>query len=189
MLGGRQVFEQAVGVRIAVKLIGQIHPRKTALSQGMLLHRLHGIDHIKCSIDVVVALLERALVLGIPKRHNTDIQNPRMHISPGERFLQFEAIVITRSEHDLSIEFDACIEQPLEHLNAMRRMLSDHFAAHFGRDAVQRKAQRRDMALNDFLKIAFGQIRERDKIALQKAQAPIVIAQHERSARVFGKRR
>ena len=152
----------------------------------MLLHRLHGIDHIKCGIDVVVALLERALVLGIPKRHNADIQNPRMHIGPSERFLQFEAIVITWSEHNLSIELDARIEQPLEHLNAMRRMLSDHFTAHLGRDAVQRKAQRRDMALDDFLKIVFSQIRERDKIALQKAQAPIVIAQHERSARVFG---
>lgn len=133
------MFKQAVGICIAVKLISQIHPRKAALGQGMLLHRLHGINHIKCGIDVVVALLERALVLGIPKRHNTDIQNPRMHISPSERFLQFEAIVITRSKHDLSIELDARIEQPLEHLNAMRRMLSDHFAAHFGRDAVQQK--------------------------------------------------
>ena len=145
----------------------------------MLLHGLHGVDHIKSGIDVVIALLERALVLGISQRHNANIQNPRMHISPGERFLQFKAIVVTRSEHDLSIELDASIEQPLEHLDAMRRMLSDHFTAHLGRNAVQREAQRRNMALDDFLKIVLRQIRERDEIALQKAQTPIVVAQHE----------
>ena len=67
----------------------------------------------------------------------------------------------------------------------MRRMLSDHFAAHLGRNAVQREAQRRNMALDDFFKIVLRQIRERDEVALQKTQTPIVVAQHERSARIF----
>ena len=116
------------------------------------------------------------------QRHDAHVENAGARVRPGKRVFQHGAVVLVGHEHDLGVELDARFQQPLQHVDAVLRVLADHASAHLRIRHVQRQAQRR-YALLDDAPFVFGlQVGERDEGAREKAQAKIVVAQGERGA-------
>ena len=159
-----------------VELVGREGPHAAALGQSAPLERNDEVHHRARRHGVVEAAVEDALVLRESQRHDAHVENAGARVRPGKRVFQHGAVVLVGHEHDLGVELDARFQQPLQHVDAVLRVLADHASAHLRIRHVQRQAQRR-YALLDDAPFVFGlQVGERDEGAREKAQAKIVVA-------------
>ena len=84
------------------------------------------------------------------------------------------------------MNLDAGGHDCLEHVHATLGVAAHHAAADVGAHGVDRHVHGAHVALDDVLHVLVGEVRERDKVALQKAQAVVVIANIERGAAALG---
>ena len=103
--------------------------------------------------------------------------------------MQFLTVVHAGTQYDLRVNLDAGGHDGLEHVHAALGVAAHHAAADIGAHGVDRHVHGAHIALNDVLNIFVGEVRERDKVALQKAQAVVVIADIERGATALGQHR
>ena len=103
-----------------------------------------------------------------------------MFLAKAQSLFQLLAVVHARAQHDLRVNLDAGVHDGLEHVHAALGVAAHHTAADVGAYGVDRHVHGAHVALDDVLNIFVGEVCERDKVALQKAQAVVVIANVER---------
>ena len=109
-----------------------------------------------------------------------------MLLAKAQGLFQLLAVVHAGAQHDLCVNFDAGGHDGLEYVHAALGVAAHHTTADVGAHGVDRHVHGAHVALDDVLNILVGEVRERDKVALQKAQAVVVIANIERGAAALG---
>ena len=95
-------------------------------------------------------------------------------------FFQLLAVVHAGAQHNLRVDLDAGGHDGLEYVHAALGVAAHHTTADVGAHGMDRHVHRAHVALDDVLHVLVGEVRERDEVALQKAQAVVVIANIER---------
>ena len=84
------------------------------------------------------------------------------------------------------MDFDTGGHDGLEYIHAALGVAAHHAAADVGAYGVDRHVHGAHVALDDVLHVLVSEVRERDKVALQKAQTIVVVANVERGAAALG---
>ena len=84
------------------------------------------------------------------------------------------------------MNLDAGGHDGLEYVHAALGVAAHHTTADVGAHGMDRHVHRAHVALDDVLHVLVGEVRERDEVALQKAQAVVVVANIERGAAALG---
>ena len=87
------------------------------------------------------------------------------------------------------MNLDAGGHDGLEYIHAALGVAAHHAATDVGAYGVDRHVHRTHVAIDNVLHILVGEVRERDEVALQKAQAVVIIADVERGAAALGQHR
>ena len=87
------------------------------------------------------------------------------------------------------MNLDAGGHDGLEYVHAALGVAAHHTTADVGAHGMDRHVHRAHVALDDVLNIFVGKVRERDEVALQKAQAVVIIADVERGTAALGQHR
>ena len=103
-----------------------------------------------------------------------------MFLAVAQGLFQFFAVVHAGAQNDLRVDFDAGGHDGLEHVHATLGVTAHHAAADVGAHGVDRYVHGTHVAVDDVLHVLVGEVCERDKVALQKAQAVVVVADIER---------
>ncbi len=119
-------------------------------------------------------------MLGKAQRDDAQARNLLVLLAKAQGLLQFLAVVHAGTQHNLRVNLDAGGHDGLEYIHAALGVAAHHTAADVGAYGMDRHVHGAHVALDDVLNIFVGEIRERDKVALQKAQAVVVIANIER---------
>ena len=119
-------------------------------------------------------------MLGKTERHNAQTCDLLVLLAKAQGLFQLLAVVHAGAQHDLRMNLYAGGHDGLEHIHAALGVAAHHTAADVGAYGVDRHVHGAHVALDDVLNIFVGEVRERDKVALQKAQAVVVIANIER---------
>ena len=135
---------------------------------------------------IAVGPAKAVLVLGKTERHNAQAGDLLMLLAIAQGLFQLLAVVHAGAQHDLRVDFDAGCHDGLEHVHAALGVAAHHAAADIGAHGVDRYVHRTHVAVDDVLHVLVGKVRERDKVALQKAQAIVVVANVERGAAALG---
>ena len=138
---------------------------------------------------VAVGPAKTVLMLGKAQRHNAQAGDLFVLLAEAQGLFQLLAVVHARTQHDLRVNLDAGGHDGLEHVHAALGVAAHHAAANVGAYGMDRHVHGAHVALDDVLNIFVGEVRERDKVALQKAQAVVVIADIERGATALGQHR
>ena len=101
-------------------------------------------------------------------------------LAKAQGLFQLLAVVHAGAQHDLRMNLYAGGHDGLEHIHAALGVAAHHTAADVGAYGVDRHVHGAHVTLDDVLHVLVGEVRERDKVALQKAQAVVVIANIER---------
>ena len=107
-------------------------------------------------------------------------------LAKAQGLLQLLAVVHAGAQHDLRVNLDAGGHDGLEHVHASLGVAAHHAAADIWAHGMDRHVHGAHVALDDVLHVLVGEVRERDKVALQKAQAVVVVADVERGAATLG---
>ena len=126
------------------------------------------------------------LVLSKAKRHDAQARDLLVLLAVAQGFLQLLAVVHAGAQHDLRMDLDAGGHDGLEHIHAALGIAAHHAAADIGAHGVDRHVHGAHVAVDDVLHVLVGEVCERDKVALQKAQAIVVITNVERGTAAFG---
>ena len=100
--------------------------------------------------------------------------------------MQLLTVVHAGTQYDLRVNLNAGGHDGLEHVHAALGVAAHHASADIGAHGVDRHVHGAHVALDDVLHVLVGKVRERDKVALQKAQAVVVVANIERGAAALG---
>ena len=84
------------------------------------------------------------------------------------------------------MNLDTGFHDGLEHVHAALGVVAHHAAADVGAYGVDRHVHGAHVTVDDVLHVLVGKVRERDKVALQKAQAVVVVSNVERGAAALG---
>ena len=103
--------------------------------------------------------------------------------------MQLLTVVHAGTQHDLRVDLDAGGHDGLEHVHAALGVAAHHAATDVGAHGVDRHIHGAHVAFDDVLHVVVGEVGQRDKVALQKAQAVVVIADIERGAAALGQHR
>ena len=125
-------------------------------------------------------------MLGKTERHNAQAGDLLVLLAKAQGLFQLLAVVHAGAQHDLRVNLDAGGHDGLEYVHASLGVAAHHAAADIGAHGVDRHVHGAHVALDDVLNIFVGEVRERDKVALQKAQAIVVVANIERGAAALG---
>ena len=128
-------------------------------------------------------------MLGKTERHNAQACDLLVLLAKAQGLFQLLAVVHAGAQHDLCVNFDAGGHDGLEYVHAALGVAAHHTTADVGAHGVDRHVHGAHVALDDVLNILVGEVRERDKVALQKAQAVVVIANIKRGAAALGEHR
>ena len=112
-----------------------------------------------------------------------------MLLAEAQGLLQLLAVVHAGAQYDLRVNHDAGGHDGLEHIHAALGVAAHHAAADIGAYGMDRHVHGAHVALDDVLNIFVGEVGQRDKVALQKAQAIVVVADVERGATALGQHR
>ena len=96
------------------------------------------------------------------------------------------AVVHAGAQHDLRVNLDTGGHDGLEYVHASLGVAAHHTTANVGAYGMDRHVHGTHVALDDVLHVLVGEVRERDEVALQKAQAVVVVANIERGAAALG---
>lgn len=119
-------------------------------------------------------------MLGKTERHNAQACDLLVLLAKAQGLFQLFAVVHARAQYDLGVDLDAGGHDGLEHVHASLGVAAHHTTADVGAHGVDRYVHGTHVALDDVLHVLVGEVRERDKVALQKAQAVVVVANIER---------
>ena len=119
-------------------------------------------------------------MLGKTERHDAQACDLLVFLAKAQGLFQLLAVVHARTQYDLRVDFDAGGHDGLEHVHAALGVATHHAAADVGAYGMDRHVHGAHVALDDVFNIFVGEVRERDKVALQKAQSVVVIANIER---------
>ena len=128
-------------------------------------------------------------MLGKTERHNAQARDLLVLLAKAQGLFQLLAVVHAGAQYDLRVNLDAGGHDGLEHVHAALGVAAHHAAANIGANGMDRNVHGAHVALDDVLNIIIGEVRERDKVALQKAQAIVVVADVERGATALGQHR
>ena len=135
---------------------------------------------------IAVGPAKTVLMLGKAERHDAQAGDLLMFLAVAQGLFQLLAVVHAGAQHDLRVNLDAGCHDGLEHVQAALGVAAHHTAADIGAHGVDRHVHRTHVAVDDVLHVLVGKVRERDKVALQKAQAIVVVADIERGATALG---
>lgn len=138
---------------------------------------------------VAVGPAKTVLMLGKTERHNAQACDLLVLLAKAQGLFQLLAVVHAGAQHDLRVNLDAGGHDGLEHIHAALGVAAHHASADIGAHGVDRHVHGAHVALDDVLHVLVGKVRERDKVALQKAQAVVVVANVERGAAALGQHR
>mgnify|MGYP006923478239 CR=1 FL=1 len=110
-------------------------------------------------------------------------------LAKAQGLFQLLAVVHAGAQHDLRVNLDAGGHDGLEYVHAALGVAAHHTTADVGAHGMDRHVHGAHVALDDVLNIFVGEVRERDKVTLQKAQAVVIVANIERGAAAFGEHR
>ena len=136
---------------------------------------------------IAIGPAKPVLVLGKTKWHDTQARDLLVILAVAQGLLQLLAIVHAGAQNDLRVNFDAGGHDGLEHVHATLGVAAHHAAADVRAHGVDRHVHGAHVAVDDVLHVLVGEICERDKVALQKAQAVVVVADIERGTAALGK--
>ena len=125
-------------------------------------------------------------MLGKTERHNAQACDLLVLLAKAQGLFQLFAVVHAGAQHDLRVNLYAGGHDGLEHVHAALGVAAHHAAADVGAHGVDRYVHGAHVALDDVLHVLVGEVCERDKVALQKAQAVVIIADVERGAPALG---
>ena len=129
---------------------------------------------------VAVGPAKAVLVLGKTERHNAQACDLLVLLAKAQGLFQLLAVVHAGAQHNLRVDLDAGGHDGLEYVHAALGVAAHHTTADVGAHGMDRHVHRAHVALDDVLHVLVGEVRERDEVALQKAQAVVVIANIER---------
>ena len=110
-------------------------------------------------------------------------------LAKAQSLFQLLAVVHAGTQHDLRVNFDAGGHDGFEYVHASLGVAAHHAAADVGAHSMDRHVHGTHVALDDVLNIFVGEVRECDEVALQKAQAIVIVADVERGAATLGEHR
>ena len=172
---------------VDVKLVRELEHRATALLTGPLLERLEHLDNGPRRLDIIgVRGGEALLMLGEAKRDDGEARDAGMGLDVLESCEQFIPVIDPGAKHDLRMDLDTGLEEALEHLDAARRVAPDELASALRRDGVKRHVHGREHLVDGVFDLGVLHIRKGHEIALQKAQAIIVVPNGERGSALLG---
>ena len=125
-------------------------------------------------------------MLGKTERHNAQAGDLLVLLAKAQGLFQLLAVVHAGAQYDLRVNLDAGGHDGLEHIHAALGVAAHHTTADVGAYGMDRHVHRAHVALDDVLHVLVGEVRERDEVALQKAQAVVVVANIERGAAALG---
>ena len=108
-----------------------------------------------------------------------------MSLYPIKRFIKLFTVIDIGTQNNLAVNLNASVHEFLKHFNAPSSTSTNQIAAHVRRNCMQRDVHGFKFVRNDALNILIGEVGKRNKIALQEAQAIIVISNGKRRAHVF----
>ena len=138
---------------------------------------------------IAVGPAKAVLVLGKTERHDAQARDLLMLLAVAQSFLQLLAVVHAGAQNDLRVNLDAGGHDGLEYVHAALGVTAHHAAANVGAHGVNRYVHGTHVAVDDVLHVFVGEVCERDKVALQKAQAVVVISNIERGTTALGQHR
>ena len=100
--------------------------------------------------------------------------------------MQLLAVVHAGAQNDLRVNLDAGGHDGLEHVHAALGVTAHHASADVGAYGMDRHVHGTHIAVDNVLHVLVGKVGQRDKVALQKAQAVVVIANIQRGAAALG---
>ena len=118
---------------------------------------------------VAVGPAKTVLMLGKTERHNAQACDLLVLLAKAQGLFQLLAVVHAGAQHDLRMNLYAGGHDGLEHIHAALGVAAHHAAADVGAYGVDRHVHGAHVALDDVLHVLVGEVRERDKVALQKA--------------------
>ena len=125
-------------------------------------------------------------MLGKTERHNAQACDLLVLLAKAQGLFQLLAIVHAGAQHDLRVNLDAGGHDGLEYVHAALGVAAHHTTADVGAHGMDRHVHGAHVALDDVLHVLVGEVRERDEVALQKAQAIVIVADVERGAATLG---
>ena len=128
-------------------------------------------------------------MLGKTERHNAQACDLLVLLAKAQGLFQLLAVVHAGAQHDLRVNLDAGGHDGLEHIHAALGVAAHHASADIGAHGVDRHVHGAHVVGDDVLHVLVGEVRERDEVALQKAQAIVIVADVERGAAAFGEHR
>ena len=108
-------------------------------------------------------------MLGKAQWHDAQARDLLMLLAVAQGLFQLLAVVHAGAQHDLRVNLDAGGHDGLEHIHAALGVATHHAAADVGAYGMDRHVHGAHVALDDVLHVLVGEVRERDKVALQKA--------------------
>ena len=128
-------------------------------------------------------------MLGKTERHNAQACDLLVLLAKAQGLFQLLAVIHAGAQHNLRVNLDAGGHDGLEYVHAALGVAAHHASADVGAHGMDRHIHGTHVALDDVLHVLVGEVRERDKVALQKAQTVVVIANIERGAAALGEHR
>ena len=125
-------------------------------------------------------------MLGKAQRYDAQARDLLVLLAKAQSLFQLLAVVHAGTQHDLRVNFDAGGHDGLEYVHASLGVAAHHAAADVGAHSMDRHVHGTHVALDDVLNIFVGEVRECDEVALQKAQAIVIVADVERGAAALG---
>ena len=125
-------------------------------------------------------------MLGKTERHNAQACDLLVLLAKAQGLFQLLAVVHAGAQHDLRVNLDAGGHDGLEYVHAALGVAAHHTTADVGAHGMDRHVHGAHVALDDVLHVLVGEVRERDEVALQKAQAIVIVADVERGAATLG---
>ena len=108
-------------------------------------------------------------MLGKTERHNAQACDLLVLLAKAQGLFQLLAVVHAGAQHDLRVNLDAGGHDGLEYVHASLSVTAHHATADVGAHSVDRHVHGTHVALDDVLHVLVGEVRKRDKVALQKA--------------------
>ena len=103
-----------------------------------------------------------------------------MLLAKAQGLFQLLAVIHAGAQHDLRVNLDAGGHDGFEYVHSSLGVAAHHTTADVGAHGMDRHVHGAHVAGDDVLHVLVGEVRERDKVALQKAQAVVVVANIER---------